>query len=98
MDASPKRSSRRSAASSGPPEAVLTKDQRIRYRTLEREALTGAGVAAFVLVGKDLTGEQMGAAFVRALPALRKMLVSTDKPFIARVGRDGSVSVLSGYA
>ncbi|MCI0650281.1 MAG: hypothetical protein L0Z55_00210, partial [Planctomycetes bacterium] len=47
---------------------VLTKDQRIRYRENELHALRKAGVRAFVVIGKNLTGEQIANALVAALP------------------------------
>jgi hypothetical protein len=39
---------------------VLTKDSRIRYRSLERDALIRAGVRAFVLTARDMTGHDDG--------------------------------------
>jgi predicted nuclease of predicted toxin-antitoxin system len=53
---------------------VLTKDQRIRYRKSESDALLNAGVAAFVLTGGNLTGDEMAAVFVKALPKIRKFM------------------------
>jgi hypothetical protein len=44
---------------------VLTKDNRIRYRTLERNALMQAGVKAFILTGTDLRGEEMAQIFIK---------------------------------
>jgi hypothetical protein len=38
---------------------VLTKDERIRYREIERTALMNAGVRAFVLTAKNLQGSEM---------------------------------------
>jgi len=73
---------------------VLTKDHRIRYRNLEREALMNAGVGAFILTAGDLQGEEMAQIFVKALPAIAKFLRKHKKPFIAKVARSGSVSML----
>ncbi len=73
---------------------VLTKDHRIRYRNLEREALINAGVGAFILTAGDLQGDEMAEIFVKALPAIVRFLRKHKKPFIARVLRDGSVSLL----
>ena len=73
---------------------VLTKDHRIRYRNIERMALLKAGVAAFILTSGDLQGEEMAAIFVKALPAVSRFLKKHKKPFIARVSRKGSVSML----
>ncbi|HSQ67020.1 MAG TPA: hypothetical protein VLM85_27570 [Polyangiaceae bacterium] len=53
---------------------VLTKDARIRTNALEREALLSAGVAAFMLGRGDVTGSAMAAAFVAALPRIKKVL------------------------
>ncbi len=73
---------------------VLTKDHRIRYRNLEREALMNAGVGAFILTAGDLQGEEMAQIFVKALPAIAKFLRKHKKPFIAKVTRNGLVSML----
>jgi predicted nuclease of predicted toxin-antitoxin system len=73
---------------------VLTKDHRIRYRNLEREALMNAGVGAFILTAGDLQGDEMAEIFVKALPPIAKFLRKHKKPFIARVVRNGSVSML----
>lgn len=47
---------------------VLTKEDRIRYRTPERTALMKAWVAMFALASGNLRGEEMAQAFVKALP------------------------------
>jgi len=73
---------------------VLTKDHRIRYRHVERLALMKAGVAAFILTSGDLQGEEMAQIFVKALPRITRFLKNHAKPFIAKVAKDGSVSLL----
>lgn len=73
---------------------VLTKDHRIRYRHAERLALMKAGVAAFILTSGDLQGQEMAQIFVKALPRITRSLKNHTKPFIAKVARDGSVSLL----
>ena len=73
---------------------VLNKDHRIRYRNLERTALMSAGVSAFVLTAGDLKGNEMVQIFVKALPAIAKFLTKHKRPFIAKVARSGSVSML----
>ena len=53
---------------------VLTKDTRIRYHTIEVNALRAAAVRAFVLTAKgDLSGQEMAEVFVKALPAIKKL-------------------------
>ncbi len=73
---------------------VLTKDHRIRYRHVERLALMRAGVAAFILTSGDLQGEEMAQIFVKALPRINRFLQKYTKPFIAKIAKDGSVSLL----
>jgi len=73
---------------------VLTKDDRIRYRTIERAALIRARVAMFVLASGNLRGEEMAQALIAALPRIRRFLAKNCPPFIARVTRSGTVSPL----
>ena len=74
---------------------VLTKDKKIRYRENERRALQRARVAAFVVVGKNLTGEEIAKALVLALPRMIRATHRTPRPFIATVTPGGSVRLLS---
>jgi hypothetical protein len=73
---------------------VLTKDDRIRYRVSERTALASARVKAFVLVSSQLQGVEMAAAFVKALPRIKRLIAHHAPPFIGRVSRSGKVSLL----
>lgn len=73
---------------------VLTKDSRIRYRALEKMTLMQAGVAAFILTSADLKGNEMAEIFVKALPAISRTLKKYQKPFIAKIIRNGKVTVL----
>lgn len=62
---------------------VLTSDKRIRYRSLERQALLAAGVQAFVLT--SIPGPDMGAIFVAALPKMTALCAAhPGRPFIAK--------------
>ena len=73
---------------------VLTRDDHIRYRFHEWAALRQAGVRAFVLVRRSLSGPAMAAAFVQALPAMRSFVARYPAPFIARVTQAGNVALL----
>jgi hypothetical protein len=73
---------------------VLTRDDRIRYRFQERTALFHAGVRAFVLARRSLSGAAMAEAFVQALPAMRRFVVRHQAPCIACVTQAGSVALL----
>lgn len=73
---------------------VLTREDRIRHRFHERTALIQAGVRAFVLVRRSLSGPAMAAAFVNALPAMQRFVARHQAPFIARVAQTGNVFLL----
>ena len=73
---------------------VFTKDAKIRYRALERNALIRAGVRAFVLTTADLRGEEMGQIFIKALPTIKRFIAKHSPPFIAKVTRSGAVQML----
>jgi hypothetical protein len=73
---------------------VLTKDDRIRYRVTERTTIASAKVRAFVLTSTRLQGLEMAAAFIKALPRIRRFVAGNPAPFIARVSRTGKVSPL----
>ena len=75
---------------------VLTKDRHIRCRAPELAALQKAGVIAFVLTGGNLQGAEMAQIFVGALPAINRFVSKYPPPFIAKVTRSGTVSMLSG--
>ena len=71
---------------------VLTKDTRIRRRVIEREALQAAGLKVFALSSGNLPGADQAAAFVRALPKIRRFARARG-PFIARVTATGAVAL-----
>lgn len=71
---------------------VLSKDKRIRRRTLELEAVQAGGVRLFVLTAGKLNGTEQADAFVRALPRMRR-LAAQPGPFIATVTASGGVRI-----
>ena len=73
---------------------VLTKDDRIRRRPVEREALMQSGARVFILPSGNMSGDEMASAIVKALPKIRRFVASTPPPFIARVSRVGEVRSL----
>jgi len=72
---------------------VITKDSRIRYRQAEREVLIRSGVRAFVLSAGNLTAEQMAESLTAAIPKMLRTVSRIRPPFIASVGRGGSVQL-----
>jgi predicted nuclease of predicted toxin-antitoxin system len=51
---------------------VLTKDARIGKRTLEKIAVTRAGIRMFVLASQNLSGTDMAGAFQKAIESMQK--------------------------
>jgi len=72
---------------------VLTKDKQIRHNFLEREAVRNSKCRMFVLVAKDLTGQQMADIFIKALGKIKNILMIHEGPFIAKVWREGQVNI-----
>ncbi len=74
---------------------VITRDERIRYRRAQMEALRRARVRAFVLVARgNLRAEALAEILLRAVPQIRETVQLKKPPFIAKIWRDGSVAVL----
>lgn len=77
---------------------ILTKDRQIRSNQIEIVALLKSGAPCFALVAADMTGDEMGASFVRALPHIKQLIRRNAVPFVATVSRSGAVSMLHTQA
>jgi predicted nuclease of predicted toxin-antitoxin system len=73
---------------------VLTKDDNIRYHKTERESVSKAGAAVFIMPRGNLKAEVMAAILVKALPRIKRFLASHARPFIARLTSRGSISLV----
>lgn len=73
---------------------VLTKDQRIRYRAIEREALLNAGVKAFIFMSGSVPFSEMAKIIAKALRAIEKFVRIHQPPFIAGIYKDASVKLI----
>ena len=73
---------------------VITRDDRIRYRRLEAEAVRNAKVGLFVVVSKNLTGPQTAEVVLKAMSRLRRFISGHRRPFIAKIYRDGKIQEL----
>lgn len=67
---------------------VLMKDERIRYRAAEREALLAHDVQAFCLSGGNLRAADMAEQYLRVLPAIATAC-REDGPFLYVISRAG---------
>lgn len=74
---------------------VVTRDERIRYRVAEKQAIRRAKVRAFVLAAQgDLRAEILAEIFIKALPKIRRTVNQRKPPFVAKISRGGDVTVL----
>lgn len=73
---------------------LLTKDERLRRDSVQREILLDVGVRAFVLSNANLTGPAMAAAFVSALPRMLRIARAHRAGLIASVSPLGGVRVV----
>jgi hypothetical protein len=68
---------------------VLMKDDKIRFRPAELEALTRAGVRAFCLTNANLRGQEMAKRFVTQLPKISRISNEQAGPYIYGVYANG---------
>ena len=74
---------------------VVTRDERIRYRVAEKQAIRRAKVRAFVLAAQgNLRAEMLAEIFLKALGSIRAIVTKHRPPFIAKIWRDGKVGLL----
>lgn len=71
---------------------VLTRDQRIRYRQLERISLEAAKVRAFVFTGGNVRMADTAAILVHALPAIERIARRELPPFIYNITKAGKLN------
>jgi len=57
-----------------------------------------AGVGAFILTARGLTGAEMGQALSAALPRMRNVANKRTRPFVATVTATGSIAIVLGGA
>lgn len=71
---------------------VLMRDQRVRYRQLEKDALKLAGVGAFVFTGGQAAAADTAEVISRLLPKFANVSRSERKPFLYSFGLGGTLS------
>ena len=74
--------------------AALTKDRKIRHRTVEREAVQVHGVVLFALANANLGLAEMAGAFLSAMPRIHEICGEGPGGSIWVVQRDGRVEVI----
>lgn len=70
---------------------ILTNDQWIQRRVLERDSLMAAGAAVVAIVGGDSPALLLATNFVNAWPNVDDLIRRTPRPFIAKLYRPNPV-------
>jgi hypothetical protein len=65
---------------------ALTRDQRIRYRSLEKQALIDHGVGCFTFTHGQATATQCAARIVALAPKMGRLAASQPRPFLYTFG------------
>lgn len=73
---------------------VITKDQWIRRRPLERDALLKANLKVFCFMSGSIPFSEMAEIFAKALPSIKKTADTTPPPFIAAIYKSALVTVI----
>jgi hypothetical protein len=73
---------------------VLMRDQRVRHRALEMQALSSARVGAFVLTAGQATARETATLIIPKIPKLVNISRSERKPFLYTLGITGALSRL----
>lgn len=70
---------------------VLTKDERIRYRLLELQALQSAGLRAFIVICGNVRGIDTAEILLKAMPRILVVLKNRKGPFIYYVYENSTI-------
>jgi len=75
---------------------VITRDLRIRYRAVEREAVLAHDVRVISLTARRLSAEELGRAFVAVVRRVEHFVERTPGPFIATLSAKGDLTSVGG--
>lgn len=72
---------------------VISSDKAIKKNELEKIALLNAGVAAFFFTSAQLTSSEQIEIITKALKRIADLVINNRRPFIARLEKNGDVTV-----
>ncbi|MBK7704224.1 MAG: hypothetical protein IPJ30_00245 [Acidobacteria bacterium] len=72
---------------------VISSDRAIKSNSLEKRILFENGVAAFFFTSANLTSGQQFEIFSKALRRVASLIINETRPFIARIGKNGSTEL-----
>ena len=76
-------------------DVVITRDDRIRYNQLEREAVLAAKLRFFSITSASLTGDAAGELILSAVARITRLCLHYSKNgFIAKISRGPDVKII----
>ena len=72
---------------------LLTKDKRIRFNDLEKQAVIANRVREFYFTSGNINGDEMAELLVVALPEMIRLCGKHPPPFIASITKAGNVHI-----
>lgn len=74
---------------------VITRDDRIRYNTLEKQAVVAARLRFFSITSSSLTGEEAAELILAAMPTIERLARQHARGgFIAKISRGPDVKII----
>ena len=74
---------------------VVTRDNRIRYNQLEKQAVIAAGLRFFSITSSSLTGDEAAVLILSALDKMSRLCrLHSTRGFIAKISRGPDVTVI----
>jgi hypothetical protein len=74
---------------------VITRDDRIRYNQLEKQAVLAAKLRFFSITSSSLTGDEAASLILSAIPAVSRLCRQHVKGgFIAKISRGPEVKII----
>ena len=70
---------------------LITKDKRIRFNDLEKEAVLASKVREFYFTSGNFSGSEMATILIAALPEMIRLCRKQEPPFIASITKAGKV-------
>jgi PIN like domain len=74
---------------------VITRDDRIRYNALEKQAVLAARLRFFSITSSSLTGEEAAQLILSAMPTVERLCREHSRHgFIAKISRGPDVKII----
>ena len=70
---------------------ILSRDLRIRYNDVEKQAIKDSGASLFAITAKNVASKDLAQIILKAMKRIVDFARHNDPPFIALVYRDGRI-------